>query len=499
MSWFLPTMYRSEALILIEQQMVPEQYVVPNNTASLQDRLQTITQQILSRTRLQATIDRYGLYHQRRDLIVSRASDAVEAMRKDIEIEQVRADDHPGELAAFKIDYSAATPELAQRINTELTSFFIDENLKSQQEQAKNTTAFLESQLETAQSQLEAQETAVQAFKEKHFGDLPGQLESNVQILTGLQGQLDNNQRALDAARQQKIYLESQLQQYQMSEGKISDGETALTSPEILEQQLLDLRTRLADARLRYTEDFPDVISLRQKIGEIEKMKKEAEDEVASTQKAAQTAKASGGAPTDEIHYDSSTPIMQVRSQLKANELEIQTYQRHSAAIESQIATYRARLNITPEIEQQLANISRGYEESKANYDSLLQKKNQSELATSLEQQQQGQQFRIVDPPSLPKKPSFPNHFLVSMVGVALGIGLGLGIAILKDVTESRIWNEEGLQGVVPGGRVLVSIPHLSTEREEKYRRVFRSIEVAAALTMAVATVAGNLFALYKG
>src|SRR4029077_590155 len=125
--------------------------------------------------------------------------------------------------------------------------------------------------------------------------------------------------------------------------------------------------------RSRYTEDFPDVVSLRQKIDETDKLKKKIEDAIAANQKAITAASATGTAPTDEVRYDSSTPVMQIRSQLKANELEIKNYQRHAGELESQIATYRARLNMTPATEQELVDISRGYEEAKANYNSLLQ------------------------------------------------------------------------------------------------------------------------------
>ena len=175
-------------------------------------------------------------------------------------------------------------------MNSELTSLFIDENLKSQQQQSENTTAFLESQLTSARSQLEEQEAKVRAFKAKHLGDLPSQLETNIQILTGLQTQLDNNQRALDGAKQQKLYLESLLQQYQTVQGRLGSGDATATSPEILDKELLDLRTRLADARSRYTEDFPDVVSLKQKIDETEKLKKEIEDEIATNQRAVKAA-----------------------------------------------------------------------------------------------------------------------------------------------------------------------------------------------------------------
>src|SRR5882762_5188919 len=165
-SWFLPAAYRSEALILVEQQRVPEQYVVPNVTVGLQDRLQNMTQQILSRTRLQTTIDRFHLYPRHGALrAFFQTGDPVEEMRKDIQIELVQAPGHPAELTAFKIHYSARSPELAQQVNSELVSLFIDENLKTQEQLSESTTAFLDNQLEAARTKLEQQEAKVRAFK----------------------------------------------------------------------------------------------------------------------------------------------------------------------------------------------------------------------------------------------------------------------------------------------------------------------------------------------
>jgi uncharacterized protein involved in exopolysaccharide biosynthesis len=315
-----------------------------------------------------------------------------------------------------------------------------------------------------------------------------------VQILTGLQTQLDNNQRALDGAKQQKLYLESLLQQYQALKVGGDSGDASATSPEVLDKELLDLRTRLADARSRYTDDFPDVVSLKQKIEETERLKKQIEGEIATNQTAANAASV---ASMDAVQYGSSAPIMQVRSQLKANELEIHNYQHRAVDIESQIVSYRTRLNLTPETEQELADISRGYEESKANYNSLLQKQNQSQLATSLEQRQQGEQFRIIDPPSLPDKPVSPNHFRVSLVGLALGAGIGFCLAALLEFTNVRVRHERDLEGLVPG-RVLVSIPHLGTKGEDRFSRVLRWFELGAAVVMTVIIVIGNLCAFLR-
>lgn len=495
-SWFLPTTYRSEAVILVEQQQVPEHYVLPNVTINLQGRLQSMTQQILSRTRLQAAISRFHLYAGSGGPGVALSSDdAVEQMRKDIHIGLVESPSHPGELAAFKIEYSAKSPEIAQLVNNELTSLFITENIESQQRLSEKTTAFLESQLASARSQLEEQEAKVRAFKARHFGDLPGQLESNVQILTGLQTQLDNSQRVLDGAKQQKLYLESLLQQYQTLHGDTGGGGEAA---EALDKELRDLRARLIDARSRYTEDYPDVVALKQKIDETEKLKKQIETEIAKKQAAVSESADSNTSANKGTRYDSTAPMMQVRSQLKAIDLEIQNYQRHINEVEAQIAAYRARLNLTPQTEQELADVSRGYEESKANYNSLLQKQNQSQLATSLERQEQGEHFRIIDPPSLPAKPSSPNRVGISLLGLAGGVVIGFVLTVVRELVDDRVWHEKELESLVPS-RVLVSIPRLSTDREDRYRLMCRRLEAGAVLGIIIVIALGNLYSLYKG
>lgn len=495
-SWLLPTTYQSEALILVEQQKVPEQYVVSNVTVDLQERLQSITQQILSRTRLQSTIEHLHLYPARHGWSrILQLGDPVEQMRKDIKIELVQAPGHPTELTAFKIYYSAQSPELAQQVNSELTSLFINESLKSQQQLSENTTDFLANQLAEARTKLEQQEAKVREFKAKHLGDLPSQLQSNVEILSGLQTQLQNAQRSLDGAQQQKLYLESQLQQYQVAQATLN-GQASGSSLESLEKELSSLRNQLADARSKYTEDHPDIVRIKHKIAEAETMIKDLQSNVVPPDKQ-DNAKLTSNADEPGASLFSSA-LMQVRSQLKANALEIQNYQHQEKEIQSQIAGYQARLNLTPETEQELSDISRGYEESKANYNSLLQKQNQSQLATNLEQRQQGEQFRILDPPSLPGKPKSPNHLLWSLAGITLGCLVGFSLLALREFTDVRIRQEDDLDGVVDS-RILVRIPHLTTPIEGRLQTVARWSELGLGLAIAILILAGNLYSFYKG
>lgn len=497
-SWLLPSTYESEALILIEQQKVPEQYVLSNVNVNLEERLQSMTQQILSRTRLQSIIDELHLYPPHHGLgRFLQPEDPVEQMRKDIKIELVQAPGRPGDLTAFKINYSTGSPELAQQVNNMLTKIFIDESINSQRQLSESTTSFLANELEEAGKKLEEQEKLVRAFKARHLGDLPSQLQSNVEILSGLQAQLQNIQHAIDGAKQQKLYLDSQLQQFQQVQGGLG-GDDGTFPLESLHKQLLDLRSSLANERSRHTEDYPDIVALKGKISETEKLIKELESGAASAQTQDPAGTAAGPGTGDKATPIASSPLMQLRSQLKSNELEIQNYQRQEKNIEAQISAYQARLNLTPETEQELAEISRGYEESKANYNLLLQKQNQSQLATNLAQRQEGEQFRLLDPPRLPDKPKSPNHLLLSLGGLLVGCVLGIGLLALRELTNARVRHEDDFDGIVQA-RILVRIPHLDTPREVRFRMAWRLLEATAFLTMALLIVVGNLYAFYKG
>jgi polysaccharide chain length determinant protein (PEP-CTERM system associated) len=464
-TWSIPAMYRSETLIIVEQQKVPEQYVVPNVVADLQQRLQSMTQQILSRTRLQGIIQTFHLYGGERN--VADSESLVERMRQDIKIDLVPAPGRPGELTAFKISYAARTPILAQQVTGELTSLFIEENLRNRQQQSEDTTAFLQNQLEDARKDLAQQEQRLREFKTKYLGQLPEQLQSNVQILAGLQGQLQAATEALDHARQQKLYLESLLQQNRAL--RSANAESATASPSSLDDELDKLKAQYADLSTRYTENHPDVVRLKQQIASTERLKKQSEADLKA-----------GKTPVTASRMAQVGPIAQVEGQLKANELEISNRTDEVKRLQAEIDQYRGRLNLTPVREEELSAITRDHEQSKENYQSLLAKKQQSELATNLEKRQQGEQFRIIDPPSLPLKPFFPDRFKMSLVGIAFGLVLALGLTAVMETVAPRIYKEEDLRDLI-SAPVLAGIPSLLTAEEQQQKRKFIWVETAAA------------------
>ena len=216
-----------------------------------------------------------------------------------------------------------------------------------------------------------------------------------------------------------------------------SSGETGADTLPGIERELAKMKADLADMQTRYTEKHPDVIRLKGLIAKTEKLKSSIESQVAK-------ASPDGGQkpPSSSSDLQAMAPMLQLEGQLKANEQEIQDARREIQDLQTQIAAYQGRLNMTPIREQQLTDLTRDYEQSKANYDSLLKKQMQSQLATNLEKRQQGNGFRIIDPPSLAHKPYSPDRVKFSLLGLLAGVMVGFGLAFLSEFLDDRIREE---------------------------------------------------------
>lgn len=485
-SWRLPSIYRSGTLILVEQPTVPSQYVVPNIASdNLQDRLQSITQQILSRTRLMRIIQNQNLYAASRQHATT--DEIVEKMRKDIEIELVH---DRGQLTAFNVYYSSGDPRVAQQVTKELTELFISENLEARQEQSENTTQFLETHLEEAKTSLAEQEDKIRKFKDEHLGDLPGQLQSNLQILGGLQAQMGGEQDALDRARQQNVYLESLLGQYRSVQRSKSVDNVPMGLP-ALEQELERLKAKLADLSSHYTDLHPDVRKVKEQIARTERMKQ---------QLTAELKEKAPNPPSSDISASDpkSNAEIELESQLKVNRIEIANRERDLELLQGRIAEYQSRLNREPIREQQLADLTRNYDQSRSNYDSLLKKKTDSELATSLERRQQGEHFRILDPASLPVKPHSPNRLKLCAIGLVVGLLLGAALSVAAETIDDRLYSEEELKKLMPA-EVIAEIPSIITVREEKRQVTTVILEWVATGLAFVMILAGFTISYLRG
>jgi len=493
-SWLLPVSYKSSTLILVEQPTMPKDYVIPNINDNLQDRLQNITQQILSRTRLLLIIDQLTLYvggHKRMT-----PEEKIAEMRKDIDIELVRDPSHENQITAFNIYYSARDPRVAQEVTGELSKLFINANLEVRQQESEDTTKFLESQLENARAGLAEQEAKIRVFKAEHIGDLPTQQASNLQILSGLQSQLVNEQSALNTAQQQRVYLQTLINQYRTLQGPTRTADGTPTRLPAIDQELDKLKAQLADLSSRYTDSYPDIRSLKSQIAKTEKMR--AAILVDLKKKSDVGDQTDNGMARDAVDISQNSPMLQLKGQLQLNQAEIKNREQAIAGLKASIGEYQARLNQEPVREQEMADLSRGYDQSKANYDELLRKKNDSKMATSMELLQQGERFSVLDPPSLPLKPDFPNRLKFCGMGVGIGLALGVLVAGGFEVMDDRVHSEKQIKDLLPM-IMIAEIPAFVSASDERGNR--RKILLGwgmAAIVVAV-IVAGSAFNYLKG
>ena len=493
-SWILPARYKSSTLILVEQPTMSKDYVVPNVNDDLQGRLQNITQQILSRTRLLQIIDEMNLYAKDRRRLGP--DEVVEQMRKDIEIVLVK--DELKKVSGFRVDYAAHDPSVAQQVTSKLTNLFINENLEVRQQQSEGTTKFLADQMETARQSLEAQEQKIREFKAEHVTELPSQLGSNLQILSGLQSQLQTENAALNAAKQQQVYLESLLREYRTLRGSPESPEGSPMDLSSINQELDKLEKQLADLTSRYKDRFPEIRALKHQIAAMEKMRDQRLAELKTRDSSTQPDGTPAAPAEGSADIKNQSQSFQLQSQLQANQAEIRNREQMIAALKSKINDYQSRLNQEPVREQQLADLTRGYEQSKATYDDLLKKKNQSAMATNMELLQQGERFRIIDPPSLPIKPSFPDRLKFCGIGLLVGLALGAVVAGGFEMMDDRVYNEQELKALLPVS-VLSEIPVINAPANERAEQKKIWLGWATAVVVFATILAGSAISYLVG
>ncbi len=478
----LPNRYTSEATIIVVQQSVPERYVVPTASTDLNRVLQAMMQEVLSRQQLLGLIDEFGLYRKERarlapELILSR-------MRDDIDVQPL---DPVGEssgrkdLNAFKISFVASTPLIAQEVTSRLTSLFIQTNINSRARQATNTTSFLHEQLEAAKAKLADQEQQLKQFKMQYLGSLPEQQQGNLAILSSIQSQLQNTEDSLNRARQQKVYLQSMLDGYRRLASQASrisaigavsqrGAGTEVSPDEAARLNLSGLQAKEAALRTTYGDQYPELIEVQREIVAAKAgltSSKSADStpagDDARSEKAGTPKLPIAGVSTAASEDTASTA--QIESQLEANRLEIENLSKDELQLRAKTAVYQDRLNLTPVREQQLAGLMRDDELLKKEYSDLLSKELESQLATNLEEQQGGQQFRLIDPPTLPTVPSSPKRGKIAFGGAAAGIVLGLALAFAIDAKDHSFHREKDLRRDLRLP-LIVSVPLDLTARE---------------------------------
>jgi succinoglycan biosynthesis transport protein ExoP len=472
--WMLPNRYTSDATLVVVAQQVPQRYVVPNSTADLNSTLQAMKQEVLSRTRLLRMINDFRLYPHERERLAP--EQLVSLMLTDIDITPLG--EHPQEknFDAFRVSFTAQTALLAQQVTSTLTSLFINEHMRTQEEQSTNTTKFLHDQVTEKKTRLEDQEQRLREFKMKYVGELPEQQQGNLGILTGLQTQLQNTVNGLNHAEQQRAYLQS-LMEAQKRPDNPTRMARVLSPVEVAQDELAKLESQRATLLTTKTSAHPDVIKIQREIAKAEDTVKRLKAIAAPSERSASPS----ASASDRAYAESAADpaLAQLKSQLESNRLEIEGLSRDEKRLKATIAQYENRLNQTPVREQQQAGIVRETEALRQEYADLQKKEQESQLATNLEKQQGGQQFRLVDPASLPLVPSSPKRAKLSLVSAMGGIFLGFGLAFLREMKDVSLRSEKELTQRVAAPFV-VEIPMLRTRNEERRLRWQHAFELLA-------------------
>ena len=435
-----PKLYRASTLILISPQEVPEAFVRATVTATRGERLQSIGQEIMSRTRLEQIISELGLY--REEARSSSLEDIVELMRKDIQIDMRKE-------GYFRISYIGKDPNVVAVVTNKLASLFIEENLKFRERQAEGTSEFLSTELEATKTKLEEQEKIVSQFKKQFMGELPEQRDANLRILEQLQLQYQRVSDSLRAAQDRKLFIQKQLSDLKFAVAS-KDSAKGKSSPvgtkSSREIQLEQLRYQLSDMQIKYTGKHPDILIVRKKIAEleveIEKAKLEKEE----------------GLEIEEKTLSIDPRYNEIEDRLMLTEREIERLKEEDAKIRAQMAKYSERVEKTFGRELEITNLTRDYQNAKETYQSLLRKSQEAQQSENLERRQKGERFKVIDPartPGMPFKPDIPKTLLF---GLLLGIGSGFGLAFFREQIDRSFRDAEDLETTL-GLKVIANIP----------------------------------------
>jgi polysaccharide chain length determinant protein (PEP-CTERM system associated) len=459
----LPTLYRSTVLVMVERQQVPEALVPSTVTSEIETRLHTISQEILSRSRLEALIARFSLYPGERNQVSS--EELVERMRSDIRLE-LRATNttgRPSATTAFALSYRGPNPQTVALVANTLGSFYIEENLKLRERQSAGTADFLKVQLTEQRKRLDELEARVSEFKKRNLGELPQQMQANLSTLENLNIQLrltsDNQIRAAE----RRDSLTALLAEAASSPQTFGASPGTATEPRAV--RLTRLRQELASARTLYTEQHPTVVRLKSEIADTERGPAEP-----------------SGSGTDAAAAASSPFVMRLREALSSVESEARILKAEEQRLRAAIAVYQSRVENTPKREQEFQEVSRDYESTKQLYESLGKRYEAAQLAGSMEQRQKGEQFRILDPAVPSNIPAAPNRMRLLVMSLVLSLGLAGGALMLAETLDTSFHSADELREftIVP---VLASVPRIVTEVDrQRQQRRFRLAAAGAML-----------------
>lgn len=472
----LPNTYRSETLILVVPQRVPESYVRSTVTARIEDRLQSISQQILSRTRLEQIVSDFNLYaKERADQVL--IEDIVERMRtRDIGVDIIKGD-------SFRVSYQTSDPRTAMRVTERLASLFIDESLRDREVLAEGTSQFLATQLDEARRQLVLTETKLQEYQRHNNGELPGQMSANLQGQHNAEMALQALGEDLNRDRERRLLLERQVSDIiEAPEEKKADP----AKPEFddtLDNELAVARQALLALELKLKPEHPDLKKQRRAVDLLEKR-------VAAT-KLEGTLTARPAAAPAVMDYAKRKRLTDARAELENVDRQLRAKIAEESRLRGIVGMYQSRIEATPVREAELASLTRDYETQQETYRGLLQKKEESQMSANLEKRQIGEQFKVLDPARMPEKPTSPDRPRLYLIVLLGALAIGFGVAALAEFFDRSLRTEADVRSAL-NLMVLATVPMMRAASARRFRRV--AVGAVAITLLAVgATVAWRL------
>jgi len=475
----IPVVYKSETLITVVPQRVPDSYVRSTVTARIEDRIPAISDQILSRSRLERIITEFDLFKEQRQRMP--LEDVVQLVRANVHVDPVGKE-------SFKVSFTSADPNTAQKVAERLASLVIQENLRDREKYADSTNQFLESQLEEAKRRLEEHEKKLEAYRNRNQGTLPSELQSNLQAIQNAQLQLTQVSQSINHDRERRLLLERQIGDAQSPDpvAPIAAGPNGQSpdDPQLTAAQRLEVaKANLEIAKRKYTAEHPDVKALERQIVELTAR---AEQEAKMPQPARATS------PTEVARQ---RRLRDLQGDMEILDRQIAASVAEEGRLKRSIGEYQSKIDIVPTRETELVSLTRDYDTLQETYKGLLEKQEESKLAANLERRQIGEQLRIVDPASLPERPSNQSTRLASLGGSALG-GLLLGLLMIGfiEYRDSSFKSEEDVTRVL-ALPVLATIPVM----DAKTRPGRPGGRTAAMIVTTLATAGGVAALLLRG
>jgi protein tyrosine kinase modulator len=458
----LPNIYRSSSLILVSPQRVPSSFVTSTITTDLGERMQSIIQEILSRTQLEKIVREFDLYPSTQSSVLE---EHIEKLRKAIKVEFRRNN-------VFQLSFESDNPEKAKQITGRIASLFIEQNLQVREQQAIGTKSFMTAEADRLRKELEEQETVVNQYKAANRFELPDQLDSNLRTVEQLRRETEASNHRLAALQERKGILQKQAVESDILGVDLLGGSLTAPSEGGPPNLQVHMRKKELDSLLqRYSSKHPDVVRIKK---EIESLETESREVLPNK-------------PTSAI--SSGNPLKQVlQTQISDIDAEIQSLRSQRDHIRAQIATLQARVDATPIRAIELSKISRGYEITLRKYQDLLAKSLESELSENMEKKQKGEQFQILDPANFPLAPVRPNRPMIVLIGLLAGLGVGFGLAFASDNMDTSFKRSDEINAYV-NVPLLATIPALMTRGSVLEQRRSQGLLVLASLGVLVVGV----------